>query len=92
MVVAQDKSEAVAGFYQKLNKVNAPWLRLKLAGLDPDVLYDVINLPGHPDMQPQTILQAYGDELMQIGLVIDRRDFYQDGGDFASVLYQLKKI
>jgi alpha-galactosidase len=91
MVVASDKSEAVVGYYQKLNKVNASWLRLKLEGLDPDALYEVINLPGHPDMKPQTILEAYGDELMNAGLVIDRRDFGQDGGDFASVLYNLKR-
>jgi alpha-galactosidase len=91
MVVASDKSEAVVGYYQKLNKVNASWLRLKLEGLDPDALYEVINLPCHPDMKPQTILEAYGDELMNAGLVIDRRDFGQDGGDFASVLYNLKR-
>ncbi len=41
MVVARDKSQAVAAFYQRMNKVNASWLRLKLQGLDADTLYEV---------------------------------------------------
>src|SRR5699024_12013605 len=41
MVVSPDKSRAVAAFYQKLNKVNGSWLRLKLAGLDADSRYRV---------------------------------------------------
>ena len=40
-VVSRDKSTALALFYQKLNTVNANWLRMKLAGLDPDAEYEV---------------------------------------------------
>ncbi|MGN1183613.1 MAG: alpha-galactosidase [Oliverpabstia sp.] len=107
MVVSQDKEEAVAGFYQKLNKVNASWLRLKLAGLDEDTLYEV-----RCDMAPSAtydedmakaygvhtseenvkVYTAYGDELMQAGIPIDREDLNKKGGDFASLIYTLKKV
>ena len=32
-VVSQDKKESIAMFYQKMNKVNGSWLRLKTEGL-----------------------------------------------------------
>ena len=102
MVVAQDKSEAVVGFYQRLNKVNASWLRLKLDGLDPDTEYEV-----NCDMSPTASFdektgrnfgyqlncdqvhtyKAYGDELMGAGIPIDRQELNKKGGDFASLLY-----
>lgn len=92
MVVSQDRKEAVASFYQRLNKVNASWLRLKLDGLDPGALYEVTYHAGRPDTQPAAVLQAYGDELMYVGIVIDREELNLNGGDFASVLYTLKQI
>ena len=107
MVVSKDKTQAVAGFYQRLNKVNASWLRLKLAGLDADTKYEV-----SCDMAPVTsydakiaeayghktegdsikTYQAYGDELMSAGIPIDREELNKKGGDFASLLYTLKKV
>jgi alpha-galactosidase len=92
MVVSQDQTEAVAAFYQRLNKVNASWLRLKLDGLAPDMRYEVTYHSGRPDVQPEVILTAYGDELMNMGIVIDRNELYKNGGDFASVLYTLKNV
>ena len=41
MIVSSDKTQAVAAFYQRLNKVNASWLRLKLDGLDANTKYEV---------------------------------------------------
>ena len=41
IVVSPDKNQAVAAFYQRLNKINASWLRFRLEGLDKDTLYEV---------------------------------------------------
>lgn len=107
MVVAQDKFQAVAGFYQRVNKVNASWFRLKLEGLDADTLYEVsCNLAPtasyddniakiyglRTDENMVKTYCAYGDELMQVGIPIDREDLNKKGGDFASLLYTLKKV
>ena len=98
---------AVAAFYQKMNKVNASWIRFKLQGLDAGTLYEV-----SCDMAPSAsydeslakiygiqteenmvkTYRAYGDELMQVGIPIDREDLNKKGGDFASLLYTLKKV
>ena len=86
-VVSQDKKESIAMFYQKLNKVNASWLRLKLKGLKEDALYQV-SLEGAPLKE----YKAYGDELMYAGIPIDRTELNRRGGDFASLLYVLKEI
>lgn len=83
MVVSQDKKQAVVGFYQRLNKINGSWLRLKFQGLDKQVLYDV--------KCGDTVYQAYGDELMYAGIPIDREVLNQKGGDFASLLYVLQE-
>ena len=88
MVVSRDKTEAIAGFYQRLNKINASWLRLHLQGLSEDSLYEVSrNVLGETKSY-----QAYGSELMYAGIPIDREELNEKGGDFASLLYVLKKI
>jgi alpha-galactosidase len=92
LVVSQDKTEAVVAFYQKLNKVNASWLRLKLDGLDKDMLYEVTYYSGRAGVKEEVVLKAYGDELMNMGLVLDRNELRQNGGDFASMLFALKRI
>ncbi len=107
MVVSRDKTQAVAGFYQRLNKVNASWLRLKLDGLDADAKYEVscdmapiasydakiAEAYGYKnDGDSVKTYQAYGDELMSVGIPIDREELNKKGGDFASLLYTLKKV
>ena len=88
MVVSRDQTEAIAGFYQRLNKINAFWLRLRLQGLSEDSLYEVSrNVLGETKSY-----QAYGSELMYAGIPIDREELNEKGGDFASLLYVLKKI
>ena len=107
MVVSSDKKQAVAAFYQRLNKVNASWLRLKLDGLDANTKYEVscdmapvtsydakiAEAYGHKtDEDSVKTYQAYGDELMSAGIPIDREELNKKGGDFASLLYTLKKV
>ena len=107
MVVSSDKTQAVAAFYQRLNKVNASWLRLKLDGLDANTKYEVscdmapvtsydakiAEAYGHKtDEDSVKTYQAYGDELMSAGIPIDREELNKKGGDFASLLYTLQKV
>lgn len=84
MVVSKDKTEAIVAYYQSLNKVNASWLRLRLEGLKEEVLYEV--------KQGNTVLRAYGDELMYVGLVISRKLLNEAGGDFSSLIYNIKRV
>ena len=107
MVVSSDTTQAVAAFYQRLNKVNASWLRLKLDGLDANTKYEVscdmapvtsydakiAEAYGHKTEEDSVkTYQAYGDELMSAGIPIDREELNKKGGDFASLLYTLKKV
>jgi alpha-galactosidase len=110
MVVSQDKQQAIAAYYQRLNTVNASWLRFKLSGLDPDTLYEVTYdvtpvdrlkefyefreriYGGSGKKSNVRTFRAYGDELMQVGLVVDREDLSKKGGDFASLLYLIEAV
>ena len=107
MVVSSDKSEALVGFYQSQNKVNASWLRQRLTGLDPDKLYEVsVDFTPAEELNPwvahasglrgeiQTVhtYQAYGDELMNAGIVIKRAWLSIRGGDYSSLIFTLKEV
>ena len=59
MTVSKDKKTAIVGWYKVLNDVNAPFRRVHLQGLDPNLIYKVNNDKGHS-----------GSELMNIGLVV----------------------
>ncbi|MCI9075972.1 MAG: alpha-galactosidase [Dorea sp.] len=59
MVVSPDKKTAIIGWYKTLNQVNAPFSRIRLQGLDPELCY-------HLEGCNQTF---YGDELMNAGLI-----------------------
>ena len=107
MVVSRDKTRAVAAFYQRLNKVNGSWERLRLAGLAPDKLYE-----GTCDMAPShSISEAtlamygiqadadntwricmHGSTLMNAGIPISRETLTLKGGDFASLLYEIREV
>lgn len=84
--VSADKTKAVAGYYQRLNKVNAGWLRFYLKGLNPDTLYSVTGM-GKTGTY-------YGSQLMNAGLVIDRDSDYfsDDAGDFTSALFEIEAV
>jgi alpha-galactosidase len=81
MVVSEDRSEALIGYYQILNEVNVAGIRLHLCGLSEDSIYIIESRPERG---------CYGDELMNAGLVIDRSELCQGGADFSSVLFYLK--
>lgn len=81
IVVNEDASEAVAGYYQMLNPVNGSWLKVKLIGLNPERLYKVF----YDDFT----YEMYGSEIMQIGIPVDRKYLTAKAGDFASILIHL---
>lgn len=59
MVVSDDRKTALVGYYRVLNGVNMPYSRVRLSGLDENVLYEnLLNGTEH-----------YGDELMNAGLI-----------------------
>lgn len=86
MVVSEDKKTAIVGYFKVLNDVNSPFRRLKLHGLDENLLYNVEGL--------ETV--HYGDELMNLGLITTDPSAGQviDGSstctDFWSKLFILK--
>ena len=82
-------------------------MQFKLQGLDAGTLYEVScdmapsasyneSLAKIYGIQTEENMvktyRAYGDELMQVGIPIDREDLNKKGGDFASLLYTLKKV
>lgn len=87
MVVSEDKSQAIVGYYKILNDVNCEYRRLRLPGLDADTLYNV-----------QEELGSYlgnftGDELANIGLVTTDASAGQNQEitDFYSKLFILER-
>lgn len=83
MVVNEDKTEAIAAYYQKLNLVNAGLIRFRLAGLDDKTLYEVTAFG--------KTAKYHGSALMHAGLPISREQLTKESGDFASVLFNIKK-
>lgn len=86
MVVSSDKKEAIAGFYQVLAKPNPSYSRVKLAGLDDDVLYVI-----EPDGE-----ERFGSDLNTIGLLFSENErkrghfWSRNGkGDFHSWIVKL---
>jgi alpha-galactosidase len=107
MAVSRDKSRAIAGFYQKLNKVNGSWERLHLAGLDPDKYYEVrFNVEASPDVPAEVLafyglhksadavktFRMHGNTLMYAGIPISREILTCKGGDFSSLLFEIQEV
>jgi alpha-galactosidase len=86
--VAKDRKSALALFCQTLNRVNESWIRFRLEGLDRDMRYKVTYRVGEEICE----YSAWGDELIHIGIPVDRNDLSAQGGDFASILYELEAI
>lgn len=92
MVVNGEQTEALVGWYRVLNAVNAPFSRLPLAGLLPDVEYVVEELG-----QPGEYGAFTGRELTQIGLLTGDGSCgiphmaKQRTTDFMSRLYHIVK-
>lgn len=83
IVVNEDKSEAIATFFQTMNCANGSWLKVKMAGLDEDTLYQV----SYDSFE----FEMYGSEMMYMGIPVDRKYFTRKTGDFASLLFHIKK-
>lgn len=75
--VTEDKKEAVAFYFKVLAEPNFLTSRVKLQGLAPDAMYEIIG----EDMV------CSGEELMYIGIEVPR-----ENGDFSSVMWRLKEI
>jgi len=82
IIVSEDRSEAIAGYYKILNRANESFKRFKLVGLDPNKRY-IINGSKQGEF--------YGDELMNIGIVIDDNELCCNGSDFSSIILCLKE-
>jgi alpha-galactosidase len=92
MVAGEDGREAIVAFYRTLAMPNPSLKRIRLQGLNPDTLYK-IEAAGQPGQQ------AYGDELMNIGLmvppmfsgtVVTENTILK--GDFASMIWKLREV
>ncbi len=83
IVVSEDKTEALAGYYRVLNGVNEGWKRMKLAGLESDFSYRI---------NDDASRVHYGDELMNAGIVIRKEELCNGTGDFASALYYMERV
>lgn len=81
MVVSEDRSKAIVGYYRPLQEVNERFRRLPLQGLDPDLLYTIEGRS----------YEAYGDELMHAGLITTDLSCQEqtDEGDYVSKLFIL---
>ncbi len=86
MSVSEDKKTALVGWYRVLNGANMPFTRVRLQGLDPELVYE--------NMLSGTT--HYGDELMNVGLVTSDASSGEVAGgmkpsmDFDSRIYVLK--
>lgn len=76
MFVSKDGKDIFAAYFQILCEVNPGIRRMKFTALDPEAVYKVVGEE-----------KCYrGDELMEIGLVVDCH------GDFQSRTWRLKKV
>ncbi|MGG5254420.1 alpha-galactosidase [Neobacillus sp. SM06] len=89
MVVRDDRSEAIVGWYKVLATPNSPKHQtLKLVGLDQEKVYQVNGLKQ----------MFYGDELMQVGLPLPTEfngvngNNAKRGGDFQSEVFYFKQV
>ena len=63
IVVSPDKKKAVAGYYERLKRINISWMRMRFKGLNKDLRY-------HVKWESNSI-EAYGDQLMYAGIPVD---------------------
>jgi alpha-galactosidase len=89
MVVSEDKSEAVVGYYQVLCRPNEKYNRIKLIGLDSNKLYSISGREG----------TYYGDELMNVGIILSKdytgkaSEYYsRKREDFSSKIFVIKEV
>lgn len=83
IVKSSDEKTIILGCYKLLNHANEGQERVKLFGLDKDGDYK-LNYPYEKEFK--------GDELMNVGISMNDDYFCNNGNDFSSVLYLLRKI
>lgn len=94
MVVAPDRSQAVLGIYQVLNRPTPANRRVRLRGLDPSATYRVTAWPDPDDaIVARCVGPRSGADLMAAGLPIDVERHAAAGlGDFWSRILVLERI
>ena len=86
MIVSEDKKEAIVAYFKVLNDVNCPLRRMKLHGLDENLVYSIKG----------TNNVHYGSELMNLGLITtdsSSGQVVEEGercADYWSKIYVLK--
>ena len=87
-VVEHDRSRALVTVSRILSEINGPYRRLPLLGLDPDRKYHISS--------KYLSYEAYGDELMQFGLMLEDLSSGQsmEGSceDFRSLIYEVVSL
>lgn len=81
-VLSDDKSELLVGHYQILSRPNPPLRRLQVVGLDPEAAY---RLEGSDHT-------FYGDQLMEVGIEVDRYKTQQEPADFEANVFKFIRI
>ncbi|WP_203341088.1 alpha-galactosidase [Planococcus beijingensis] len=82
MVVSEDQSEAILGYYQVLSRPNPGFTRLFFKGLNPEFEYSI-------DGTGDTF---FGDELMGAGLQLNQYRTDHHPADFSSVVFKVKRV
>ncbi|MBZ5201542.1 alpha-galactosidase [Planomicrobium chinense] len=82
LVVSDDQSEALLGYYQVLSTPNPGLSRVFFKGLNPEFEYTIEGLDA----------TFYGDELMGAGLQLNRYRLNEHPADFSSVVYKVKRV
>ena len=82
MVVSDDQSEAIFGYYQVLAKPNPGYARAFFKGLHPEFEYVIDGIDD----------TFYGDELMEAGLQLNRYRQDKHPSDFSSIVYKLTRV
>ncbi len=82
IVVSEDQTEAMLGYYQVLARPNPGFTRVFFKGLNPEFEYAIDGLDG----------TFYGDELMNAGLQLNRYRVIDHPADFSSIVYKVKRV
>ena len=76
MVISEDGSDVFAAYFRKSCIVNGGIYRMKFTALEPDAIYEIIG----------ENIRYSGDELMEIGLIVDM------WGDYTSKVWRLRRV
>lgn len=76
MFISEDDNDVFAAYFRKSCIVNGGIYRMRFVALDNDAVYEVLD-EGK---------QYGGDELMEIGLIVDM------WGDYTSKIWRLRKV